>query len=89
VCWRESADAARALTAAAPFLAEAKRVVFAGVVEKNGAHLSFGGEHLGQGRERARDSLIRGAVGGALRAAVEAAAPGHRARAAEPATVAA
>jgi recombination protein RecA len=51
-----------------------------GVVEKNGAHLSFGGEHLGQGRERARDSLLRGAVGGALRAAVEAAAPGHRAR---------
>jgi len=36
VCWRESADAARAVTAAAPFLAEAKRVVFAGVVEKNG-----------------------------------------------------
>jgi hypothetical protein len=34
VCWRESADAARALTAAAPFLAEAKRVVFAGVVER-------------------------------------------------------
>ncbi|WP_437694266.1 hypothetical protein [Sorangium sp. So ce176] len=25
-----------------------------GVVEKSGAHLSFGGEHIGQGRERAR-----------------------------------
>jgi nucleotide-binding universal stress UspA family protein len=36
VCWRESADAARAVTAAAPFLAEAKRVVFASVAEKNG-----------------------------------------------------
>src|SRR4051812_21394809 len=28
-----------------------------GVIEKSGAHLSFGGEHLGQGRERARESL--------------------------------
>jgi recombination protein RecA len=54
-----------------------------GVVEKNGAHLSFGGEHLGQGRERARESLIRGGASAALRAAVEAAAPGHRARAPE------
>jgi nucleotide-binding universal stress UspA family protein len=35
VCWRESADAARAVTAAAPFLAQAKRVVFASVVEKS------------------------------------------------------
>jgi recombination protein RecA len=51
-----------------------------GLVEKNGAHLSFGGEQLGQGRERARDTLLRGAVGAALRSAVEAAAPGHRAR---------
>jgi recombination protein RecA len=59
-----------------------------GVVEKNGAHLSFGGEHLGQGRERARDSVIRGGAGAALRAAVEAAAPGHRARVAEGAVAA-
>jgi recombination protein RecA len=51
-----------------------------GVVEKSGAHLSFAGEQLGQGRERARDTLIRGAIGSALRAAVEAAVPGHRAR---------
>jgi recombination protein RecA len=51
-----------------------------GVVEKNGAHLSFAGEQLGQGRERARDTLLRGTVGPALRAAVEAAAPHHRAR---------
>jgi len=35
VCWRESGDAARAVTAAAPFLARAERVVFAGVAEKN------------------------------------------------------
>jgi nucleotide-binding universal stress UspA family protein len=34
VCWRESADAARAVTAAAPFLAQAKRVVFVGVAER-------------------------------------------------------
>ena len=51
-----------------------------GLVEKNGAHLSFAGEHLGQGRERARDTLLKGQVGTALRAAVEAAAPGFRAR---------
>src|SRR5580692_5486880 len=51
-----------------------------GVVEKNGSHLSFAGEQLGQGRERARDTLVKGAIGPALRAAVEAAAPGHRER---------
>jgi recombination protein RecA len=61
--------------------------VILGVVEKNGAHLSFGGEHLGQGRERARDSLLKGSVGGALRSAVEAAAPSFRARAVEAATL--
>jgi len=33
VCWRESADAARAVTAAAPFLDRAKRLVFVGVAE--------------------------------------------------------
>ena len=51
-----------------------------GVVEKNGAHLSFAGEHLGQGRERARDALIKGQAGPALRAAVMAATPSFRAR---------
>jgi nucleotide-binding universal stress UspA family protein len=35
VCWRESADAARAVAAAGPFLAQGKRVVFATVAEKS------------------------------------------------------
>jgi recombination protein RecA len=51
-----------------------------GVVEKSGAHLSFAGEQLGQGRERARDTVLKGAIEPALRAAVAAAAPNHRAR---------
>ena len=34
VCWRESADAARAVSAAAPLLAQAKRVVFVSVAER-------------------------------------------------------
>ena len=51
-----------------------------GVVEKNGSHLSFAGEQLGQGRERARDTVMRGTVGSALREAVQAAAPNHRTR---------
>ena len=29
-----------------------------GVVDKSGSHLSFGGEHIGQGRERARETLL-------------------------------
>jgi nucleotide-binding universal stress UspA family protein len=33
VCWRESADAARAVTAASPFLVRAERVIFASVTE--------------------------------------------------------
>ncbi|MDI1437404.1 recombinase RecA [Polyangium sorediatum] len=42
-----------------------------GIVEKSGAHLSFGGEHLGQGRERARESLLGNErLLAALRAAV-------------------
>jgi recombination protein RecA len=45
-----------------------------GVIDKSGAHLSFGGEHLGQGRERARDAVLAKApLAGALRSAVEAA----------------
>jgi recombination protein RecA len=59
-----------------------------GIIEKNGAHLSFGGEHLGQGRERARQALLDGRVGSALRAAVEAAAPSFRARSPEAADAA-
>jgi recombination protein RecA len=52
-----------------------------GVVEKSGSHLSFGGEHLGQGRERAREAVLgKGTLAGALRAAVEAAAPPHMAQ---------
>ena len=47
-----------------------------GVVEKSGAHVSFAGEHLGQGRERAREALLgKPALATALRAAVEAAMP--------------
>ncbi|WP_434047044.1 MULTISPECIES: recombinase RecA [Sorangium] len=47
-----------------------------GVVEKSGAHLSFGGEHIGQGRERAREALIgKPTLATSLRAAVDAAAP--------------
>jgi recombination protein RecA len=50
-----------------------------GVVEKSGSHLSFGGEHLGQGRERAREAVLaKGTLAGALRAAVDAAMPVKR-----------
>jgi recombination protein RecA len=50
-----------------------------GVVEKSGAHLSFGGEHIGQGRERAREALLsKPAVAASIRAAVQAAAPAAR-----------
>jgi recombination protein RecA len=31
---------------------------FLGVIDKNGSHLSFSGEHLGQGRERSREALL-------------------------------
>ncbi len=31
---------------------------FLGVLEKSGSHLSFAGEHLGQGRERSREALL-------------------------------
>jgi nucleotide-binding universal stress UspA family protein len=37
VCWKESANAARAVTAATPILAKAKRVVFTSVTERDGA----------------------------------------------------
>src|SRR5690606_29699256 len=29
-----------------------------GVIDKSGAHLSFAGEHIGHGRERAREALL-------------------------------
>jgi len=42
-----------------------------GVIEKNGAHLSFAGEHLGHGRERAREAVMAKApLFQSLRAAV-------------------
>ena len=54
--------------------------VMLGVIDKSGAHLSFGGEHMGQGRERAREALLaKPALATALRAAVASAAPEHRA----------
>jgi recombination protein RecA len=47
-----------------------------GVVEKSGSHLSFGGEHIAQGRERAKEALLaRPSLAAAIRAGIEAAAP--------------
>ncbi|TKC98667.1 recombinase RecA [Polyangium fumosum] len=43
-----------------------------GVLKQSGAYVSFNGESLGQGRERAREAL-KGPIGAAIRAAVEAA----------------
>ena len=43
-----------------------------GVVEKSGSYLSFDGEHLGHGREKARDALLtKGALFEKVRSAVE------------------
>ena len=51
-----------------------------GVIEKSGAHLSFGGEHLGHGRERAREALLgKAPLFQTIRAAVEAKAGDRRA----------
>ncbi len=45
-----------------------------GLIEKNGAHMSFAGEHLGQGRERARETIMgRADLGDLLRQAARAA----------------
>ncbi len=52
--------------------------VLYGVIDKAGAHLSFNGEHIGQGRERAREALAKSPIGQAVRAAVEAAAQERR-----------
>lgn len=47
-----------------------------GLLEKNGAHVSFEGEHLGHGRERVRETLLsRGELSEQLRRAAIAAAP--------------
>ncbi len=47
-----------------------------GVVEKSGSHLSFSGEHIGQGRERARELVLsKPSLSASLRSAVDAAAP--------------
>jgi recombination protein RecA len=46
-----------------------------GVIDKSGAHLTFAGEHLGHGREKAREALaVSSDVASALKAAVLAAA---------------
>jgi recombination protein RecA len=47
-----------------------------GMIEKSGSHMSFAGEHLGQGREKARDTLnAQPELSAALRAALAAAGP--------------
>jgi recombination protein RecA len=47
-----------------------------GLLEKSGAHFSFAGQHLGHGREKARDTLLgESELVGTLRAATTAAAP--------------
>ena len=54
--------------------------IMLGLVEKSGSHLSFGGEHLGQGRERARESILaKPSLALAIRTAIDIAAPEHRA----------
>ena len=47
------------------------KAIAAGVVDKRGAHLSLGGERLGQGREKARQAIIaRQSIAAALREAL-------------------
>jgi recombination protein RecA len=54
--------------------------IMLGLIEKSGSHLSFGGEHLGQGRERARESILgKPSLALAIRTAIDIAAPEHRA----------
>ncbi len=46
--------------------------VLLGVIDKNGSHLSFGGEHIGQGRERAREALnSKPALASGIKSAVD------------------
>jgi recombination protein RecA len=54
-----------------------------GVIDKNGSHLSFAGEHIGQGRERSREALLAdprlmSAIRLAITAAIEKKTPGMR-----------
>jgi len=50
-----------------------------GVVDKSGAHLTFDGEHVGHGREKAREALmVNEEMSSALRSAVLAAAAAPR-----------
>jgi recombination protein RecA len=52
-----------------------------GVVDKSGAHLTFDGEHVGHGREKAREALlVNTAMSTALRGAVLAATPERNGR---------
>jgi recombination protein RecA len=47
-----------------------------GVIERSGTHLSFGGAHLGNGREKCRDALANNpALLAKMRDAVRLAAP--------------
>jgi len=57
-----------------------------GIIEKNGSHLSFGGEHIGQGRERSREALLAdprlmSAVRTGVTAALDKRTPAQRAAA--------
>lgn len=56
-----------------------------GVIEKSGAHMSFGGEHLGQGRERSREAILAdprlmSALRTAIMVSMENQAPANRAK---------
>jgi tetratricopeptide (TPR) repeat protein len=56
----------------------------AGVLEKSGSHLSFGGKSIGQGRDKARDAVIADpALYEALRRATVAALPSKERRVGE------
>lgn len=57
-----------------------------GIIEKNGSHMSFGGEHIGQGRERSREALLAdprlmSAVRTGVTAALDKRTPAQRAAA--------
>jgi recombination protein RecA len=58
------------------------RALDLGIVDRSGAHLSFGGEKLGLGRERARQTLVETeSLAGALRTAIQrASGPGDEAQ---------
>jgi nucleotide-binding universal stress UspA family protein len=63
VCWRETAEAARAVSAAMPFLIAAKRVVVASVAERNedlAAAVAGVVRHLAWNRVPAEAQIIKG-----------------------------